>query len=248
MPHVDYGRGDPGEAARQIIRRNTTSSYFEVALVLFVGLYFWSTGLQGVSDSKLYNASVTTAVWTFLIGGVVLLAGAILCSIGLWPGLLIDAVANLLIGLLLLASGAIWLVWGDLSGALIGLFGLISMNAARASWSNYQHVRSVLGHLPGASDVDQPNEEPAGAAALTEADMEAKQQALRRLLATKESKTTEVANAPRAEAPRSADIREAKRPASPELREMPDLPRPRRTDEEPAPEGFLADFGRDEDD
>jgi hypothetical protein len=245
MPNPDHTPRRRAENQGRLDQQTVSPSFLEAAILLVIGLYFWHIGLEGASNSQVYNMSVTVSVWTFLIGGCLLLAATVLCRFGWTPGLIVDAVANLAIGVLLLTCGAIWMLHNDFQGLLLVLVGIVSLNAARGSWSV-----SLLTHASSpregiAEDAGELAPEDA-APALTEADMQTKREALRRLLAGKESKAQAATCAPE-ESPEATSGSPAElAPIVESPPEKPDVAVAQPAPDEGVPDGFLAEFGRDE--
>ena len=128
-------------AARLIVRQHAGSTLLEAAVLLFVGFYFLG-GLSGISDSQIYNTSVTAVRLAFQGGGVAMLVVAMLCWIGWRYALAVDAVVSAILGLAFLITGGIWLVNGDMMGVLILIFGVMDLSSARASWARHLFVTS----------------------------------------------------------------------------------------------------------
>ena len=130
-----HERRAQADAGGRLVRQNAGSSLLEAVVMLLVGFYFLR-GITGVSDSAVYNGSVFVVAWTFRIGGLVLLAVALLCWVGWRQVLLVDAIVSGAIGVSFVVTGAIWVVNSDLMGALVVLFGLMSLHSVRS-----YHVR-----------------------------------------------------------------------------------------------------------
>jgi len=93
-------------------------------------------GLVGVSGSPLYDGSVTAFVWVARIVGIGMLVVAGLIVLRLPFAHPLNFLMALLATVGCLAAGAVWLAYGDRSGVLILLFGLLNGSAARSAWLN----------------------------------------------------------------------------------------------------------------
>jgi hypothetical protein len=203
----------PGNAS-EIVRRSTSNSLLEAALLLAVGFYLRWSGLQGISNSQLYNRSVDMVIWTFIVGGFLVLGTMLLCWTGRPWTLIVDGLVSALIGVSLLGCGIIWLSQSDIQGILVVLFGLFDLSAARGSWGNYQLALRAMTTAPPTGFPAVPlADEPADAAP----DPQAKAEAMDRLLSTKQARPA---------VPAKVDIRRK---------------------DEPVPDGFLAELGREQD-
>ena len=106
-------------------------SIISALLFLYIG---FGLRLTGVSDSALYNGSVTVFVWLARIIGIGLLIVAGLAYIRLPFAAPLSFAMGLLATAGCLAIGAIWLVHGDGSGLLILLFGVLNGGSTRSAW------------------------------------------------------------------------------------------------------------------
>lgn len=114
-------------------------SLVSAGLFLYVG---FGLGLVGCSDNAVYDGSVTALVWgARIVGiGILLILGMMLARI---PGaLLLDLAVSVLATALCTVVGVIWLVFGDMQGILLLLFGLLNGGAARAAWYRWRRHRS----------------------------------------------------------------------------------------------------------
>ena len=224
----------------QIGRQQTSEVAFSAAIgavmMLFVGFYF---NLKGISSSEFYNLTVDGFTWMMKIGGAMMGVVAFLLWVGLRPALLVDAVLTVTIGVLMLVIGAVWLGFRDMEGILLLVFGAVFLRSGWGSWQAFRGGAHVYA-FPVAPPVNTSQEPQAEAA-----DPVARQAAMDRLLA---SKKREAAPAPaRARAPEPEPEPVAPPPA-PKIAELPRPPakvRPLAKDE-PAPDGFLAQLGRDD--
>jgi hypothetical protein len=201
------------ENAAAIVRGSASGFLLEAALLLAIGFYLRWSGLEGVSRSQLYNWSVDVVVWTFLVGGFLILGVMLLCRTGRPWTLLVDGLVNLLIGASLVGCGVIWLSHSDIQGILILISGLLVLSAAKGSWTNYRLALQAMITVPSAQPpLVRPEESAASAAP----DPQAKAEAMERLLSTKQARPA---------VPAKVDIRRK---------------------DEPVPDGFLAELGREQ--
>lgn len=148
-------------AATEIVRRNATSSLLEAAVMLVVGFAFFNLPKLD-EDATPAHYAWAIMVWTFRGGGLLMLGVSLLAYLG-WPRApFIDAVASIVLGLLLLISGGVLLVDKQQTGLLVVLFGLMSLYAARGSWGAYQSVLAAMGASPQAAEPS-PARSPDGA-------------------------------------------------------------------------------------
>jgi hypothetical protein len=105
-------------------------------LMLVVGFML---GLAGISDSAVYNNSVTVFNWTMRCGGIAMFAIAVLAFLGWRPILAIDTVIAVGAGLLMMGAALIWLISGDfVNGVLILLFGGMFVRSGLSSWALFR--------------------------------------------------------------------------------------------------------------
>ena len=148
------------ENAATIVRGNARGSLLEAALLLAIGFYLRWSGLEGISRSQLYNWSVDVVVWTFLIGGFLILGVMLLCWTGRPWALIVDGLVSLLIGAALVGCGIVWLIHSDIQGILILLSGLLVLSAAKGSWANYRLALQAVTTVPsGEPSLVRPVEE-----------------------------------------------------------------------------------------
>jgi hypothetical protein len=109
-----------------------------IAGVLMVLVGFW-LGLTGISNSEVYNHSVTVFNWTMRIGGIAMFVIAALAYLGWRPVLAIDTVIAVTTGLLMVGVGLIWLINSDLlNGVLVLLFGGMFVRSGLNSWTLFR--------------------------------------------------------------------------------------------------------------
>lgn len=202
------------ENAATIVRGNARGSLLEAALLLAIGFYLRWSGLEGISRSQLYNWSVDVVVWTFLIGGFLILGVMLLCWTGRPWALIVDGIISLLIGAALVGCGIIWLSHSDIQGILILISGLLVLGAAKGSWANYRLALQAVTTVPSG----EPSlVRPVGEAVPAVPDPQAKAETMERLLSTKQARPA---------VPAKVDIARK---------------------DEPVPDGFLAQLGREQD-
>ena len=114
------------------------------ALFLYVGFGY---GLVGVSDSALYNASVTAFTWGARAVGIGLLLVAALTAMRLSFVFAIDLVVSFTAAAGCLIVGVIWILHSDMSGVLLLLFGAFNSTSARNSWVRFRQSQAASGHV-----------------------------------------------------------------------------------------------------
>lgn len=272
MPAQDYDLND--ELTRERMREIAFSAAIGAGFLLFFAFYLGS--LRGVSASGAYNFSVGVFLWTLRLGGAALGLVAVALWLGLRPALLVDAIATALIGLALIGIGVVWLVnryWG---GVLQLLFGMLFLRAARGSWGAYCGLAVMPGAQKGIEPDEDDGEElvpqadPAASQASINRLLAAKQRERKgepaRKVRPMARPVREMPTAPaRAHAPvlqvppepesAPAAAFEAETDAQPAPAVVPEAaasqPAPATKSEpadtdEPPPEGFLAELGRDD--
>jgi hypothetical protein len=108
-----------------------------ISALLFLYVGFWLR-LVGMSDEWLYDGSVTAFVWMARIVGIGLLVVAALTYARqpfVYP---LNFVMALLATIGCLATGVIWIAYGDGNGLLIVIFGLVNASATRTGWRIWQ--------------------------------------------------------------------------------------------------------------
>lgn len=108
------------------------------ALFLYVGFL---SGLVGISDSELYNHSVTAFIWGARIVGIGLIIVAVLVHLRLPSADYLDLGLAVLATLLCLIVGFIWLAFDIRQGNayLLLAFGALNANAVRMAWLRIAH-------------------------------------------------------------------------------------------------------------
>lgn len=204
-------------ADRQQMREIASSAAIGAALTLFAGFYL---DLEGISDSRFYNGSVGLFTWTMKVGGVLMGLGAVLLWMGVRPALAIDAVLAMGIGAIMVAVGGIWLGYRDFQGFLLLIFGAMFI---RSGWGSWMAGRPVVARP--AVELERELDRAGAPPPVPPVDENVRQSARERLLAGKKDETAAAAAAERSRPPA-----------------IPEAPRA----EEPPPEGFLAQLGRDD--
>ena len=114
-------------------------SIISALLFLYVG---FGMGLVGISGERLYDGSVTAFVWMARIVGIGMLVVAGLTYTRLPFTHVLNFILALLATIGCLATGVIWIAYGDSSGYLLLVFGLVNGSAARSGWRIWQPRRS----------------------------------------------------------------------------------------------------------
>jgi len=254
------------DAANRIIRQHAFS-----ALLMVVGFVFFE-GPDLQADWVITDFSVAVVVLTFRGGGLLMLAVALLCLVGWRKALLADAIVSLVIGVLFTLSGLSLVLGGSFLGALVIIFGLMDLNSARANWMHHLSLtRSAL--TTAVFDEDAPrNDEAAADVMRPEQAAAARERALQRVLESKKARLRPEPPPARPrpepepepdfflpdlsgpEEPDQAPIpietgEERAKPApaeEPTPAEVPAPPSPPESHAEPAPDGFLAELGRED--
>jgi hypothetical protein len=111
-------------------------SLVSAGLFLYVGFVM---GLQGMSENAVYNGSVAALTWGARMVGIGLLIATALTFFRV-PG---AAILDLLLAALAtggcLIIGIIWIVFSDMEGFLLLLFGALNASATRAAWIRWQN-------------------------------------------------------------------------------------------------------------
>jgi len=145
--HVREGQG--GGEWKVLVRANARPAFIEAVILLVVGFFLILT--PDGAELPLVRWSVYAVMWTFRLGGLCVLAVALLSLKG-WSGApLADAVVSGLIGVVLVVCGVIWIAhWGEVGsktgwmGVVIMLFGLLSLHAVRNSLHTHRSVAAMM--------------------------------------------------------------------------------------------------------
>ncbi len=108
-----------------------------ISALLFLYVGFWLKPV-GMMEEQFYNDSVTAFVWMARIVGIGLLVVAALTYARqpfVYP---LNFIMALLATIGCLATGVIWIAYGDGSGYLIVIFGLVNASATRSAWRIWQ--------------------------------------------------------------------------------------------------------------
>ena len=271
MPNQDYDLND--ELARKRMSEIAFGAAIGAALMLFFAFYLGN--LRGLSTWPLYNFSVAAFSATLWLGGVARGLTAVGLWLGWRLALLIDAILSFLIGALLVMIGVIWLADRDWEGFLQIIFGLLFLRSGKVSWNAWCGV-SVMPGVREASAPPEDEEDDSGPSPSDAATRQAALNRLLAAKKRERKSPAEARKVPALPPPISeyppADV-EHKTPQVPPARQAsalrPDADPPRvpslspepvtRTDppiptpsaetssaDEPPPEGFLAQLGKDD--
>lgn len=239
---------------RQQMQVVSGHAYFGGALLLLFGLYYIWQGVTGVSDYPLYNLTVDAFGWLLLAGGAAMCASGLLCGLNVRSSLLIDAVLTYAVGGMLGLVGVIQIYYEakvngtlGLNSILLILFGGMFIRSASRSMQAHRMVDTVATREFVAA-ADAPDNATDGAS--TDAQ---RRDALKRLLDAKENLPTTGEKPSGSSRPAPAPSDESA-PAITTPATRPDVPAktPSSGDNadaspKPAPNGFLAALGRDDD-
>jgi len=115
-------------------------SLVSAGLFLYVGFIL---NLAGISGNAIYDGSVTAFTWGARIVGIGILVTALM-SLARVPGAaLLDMLVSMLAAAGCLAVGVIWMVYSDMEGVLVLLFGILNTSAARAAWQRWRLLRAA---------------------------------------------------------------------------------------------------------
>ncbi|MFH1746713.1 MAG: hypothetical protein ABIG44_06665 [Planctomycetota bacterium] len=129
-----YARYTPPPGRESIIL-----SLVSAGLFLYVGFML---GLEGRSDSIVYNASVSALVWGARVVGIGLLITTFMTFVRAPGADALDFFMATLAAGGCLVIGAIWIAYSDMQGILLLLFGALNLSAARAAWAQWQYQRA----------------------------------------------------------------------------------------------------------
>ena len=108
-----------------------------ISALLFLYIGFWLRPV-GMTGEQPYDGSVTAFVWMARIVGIGLLVVAALTYARqpfVYP---LNFIMALLATIGCLATGVIWIAYGDRDGYLIVIFGLLNGSATRTAWRIWQ--------------------------------------------------------------------------------------------------------------
>ena len=125
-----------------------------VAGVLMVLVGFW-LGLEGLSKSNVYNASVTVFNWLMRIGGIAMLIVAAMAYLNWRPILAFDAAAAVVIGGMMVLISLVWIMNNDLiQGVVILFFGGMFVKAGIQSWLMFRGTPARSADTPPAREEE----------------------------------------------------------------------------------------------
>ncbi|MCG3126462.1 MAG: hypothetical protein CHACPFDD_01298 [Phycisphaerae bacterium] len=113
-------------------------TFISAALFLYIGFV---AGLEGISNSALYNGSVTAFTWGARFVGVGLVVIGALSAARIAAVAYLDVLVSFVAAAGCLAVGLIWLLYGDMQGLLVLLFGALNGSALSAAWTRAQWLR-----------------------------------------------------------------------------------------------------------
>jgi hypothetical protein len=133
-------RGDPlaSPPATGGVGESAMWALISAAIFLYVG---FGLGLVGTSGDKLYDGSVLAFVWMARVVGVALVLVAILLFTGMPGAGFINLTASILATVGCAATGAVWMLHGDMQGFLLLIFAAVNGSAARRAWQDWQSRR-----------------------------------------------------------------------------------------------------------
>ena len=125
-------------------KRNAGYTFLAGAVLLFYG---WYQSAEGISENAFYNQTVDVFYWTLKFGGGALILVSGICFMGLRFGLILDAAASVICGVVMVFCGGYWIsVDGvNLQYMLFVMFGLIFCRAAMTSLTLYGRSGGAAG-------------------------------------------------------------------------------------------------------
>ena len=111
------------------------------AIVPAVLFFIFAGQFTGISTSDWYNFTVDLFNWTLRAGYVAYAVIAVLCYVGVWPALLVDAVVTMACSASFLIVGIEWARQGELNGYLCLLFCIMFAAAGRHSFQTWRRRR-----------------------------------------------------------------------------------------------------------
>jgi hypothetical protein len=139
--HLRYARRGPDAD----MGKDLMLSLVSAGLFLYVG---FGLGLVGVSGNPVYDGSVTALTWGARIVGVGILVTTGLSYLKVPGVLVLDFAVSVLAAGGCLAIGVIWMLYGDLQGFLLLLFGVLNGAAARTGWVRLCAARAPMADAP----------------------------------------------------------------------------------------------------
>jgi len=130
---------------KEQLRQVGSSAAITALIMLVVG---FGLALKGISSNQTYNVAVATTTWAMRIGGLGMVAAAVVCFAGVREGLLLDAIVGMGAGMLIAVASATCIVLGsgiDIRDLVFCIVGLGAAGAARRSWALYRSMPSKSG-------------------------------------------------------------------------------------------------------
>jgi hypothetical protein len=124
-------------------RRNAV---YTLVMGLVLLLYGWTTGpLYDDTLGSFYNSTIDVFFATLRFGAVVFIVIAVLAFAGLRWALLLDSLASMICGLVMLLCGGYWIMETGFSlmPGLFVLFGVLFLKAAMSSFSLFKQGDSI---------------------------------------------------------------------------------------------------------
>lgn len=122
---------EPEHHPRPPVAESPFMSIISALLFLYIG---FGMGLIGISGDRLHDDSVTAFVWMARIVGIGMLVVAGLTYARLPLVYPLNFIMALLATMGCLGVGVIWIAYGDGSGYLLLIFGLLNASATRTAW------------------------------------------------------------------------------------------------------------------
>jgi hypothetical protein len=221
------------------VKRRVRSMALWAGIGAVLLLYFGYSSTFGTFDTLTLQVGTAILEYTFKIGGWGLALATVGLAIGQRAALAYDALVTALIGVCFLAGGGSGLVGGAGSfSVLYILFGVIFVSAGRHSWLEYRYLGTVTARPAGVGGVAQPWLDDAPPEPPVQGSLAG------RIL---ERTRTDAGSSPGATDPAPASTEPpAPPPAQPEPDPEPGPISAEASDEEPPPEGFLAQFGEED--
>lgn len=115
-------------------------TFMSAVLFLYIGFV---AGLQGISESALYNGSVTALTWGARFVGVGLVVIGLLSIARIAAVAYVDVLVSFVAAAGCLVVGLIWVAFGDMQGFLVLLFGVLNGSALHAAWVRVRWLRDA---------------------------------------------------------------------------------------------------------
>jgi hypothetical protein len=122
------------------VRYNAWSAGIAAALML----YFGFIGSFSIPEKGLpYTLACRAFVYTLQGGGVLMALAAVLCLVGIWQTLYFDAFVSALIGIALVLSAVVQVVYGDFIAVLYGVFGIMFVRSAIRNYGDAGEISAL---------------------------------------------------------------------------------------------------------